>query len=295
MLYTYRVMTKATKMQQPDSEVKLTPQQEAFCNEFIKDLNIKQAAIRAGYSEKHAANNAYTLTKNPAIVQRIAELKSEQTKRTKIEADDILRRLVRIAENKDELVADKKKPKKKKNIRARPVTLTTTYAKKKNIRSKPKSRGEIAKAKKEKNIKQQTGKKVSKPKHPAHTKKSKTKDKKSWTNIIKERLFGKSEAKADEPKIKPKIKKKPISPSDKKKDKAIMKAEEARRARGKSKKAKQDSAAIMKAEKSRRAKAKEDMPTGRSSAASGAYKKKEAAERKKYVQGKVKSGPSGSR
>ncbi len=102
MLYTYTVMTKATKMQQPDSEVKLTPQQEAFCNEFIKDLNIKQAAIRAGYSEKHAANNAYTLTKNPAIVQRIAELKSEQTKRTKIEADDILRRLVRIAEKTEQ-------------------------------------------------------------------------------------------------------------------------------------------------------------------------------------------------
>ena len=102
MLYTYRVMTKATKMQQPDSEVKLTPQQEAFCNEIIKDLNIKQAAIRAGYSEKHAAINAYTLTKNPAIVQRIAELKSEQTKRTKIEADDILRRLVRIAEKPEQ-------------------------------------------------------------------------------------------------------------------------------------------------------------------------------------------------
>ena len=90
----------------------------------------------------------------------------------------------KAAKDKDELVADKKKPKKKKNIRARPVTLTTTYAKKKNIRSKPKSRGEIAKAKKEKNIKQQTCNKVSKPKHPAHTKKSKTKDKKSWTNIM---------------------------------------------------------------------------------------------------------------
>ena len=51
----------------------------------------------------------------------------------------------------------------------------------------------------------------------------------------------------------------------------------------------------MKAEKAKRAKAKEDMPTGRSSAASGAFKKKEAAKRKKYVQGKVKSGPSGSR
>jgi len=101
MLYTTS-MTKATKMQQPDSEIKLTPQQEAFCNEFIKDLNIKQAAIRAGYSEKHAANNAYKLTKDPAIVARIAELKSEQTKRTKIEADDILRRLVRISEKTEQ-------------------------------------------------------------------------------------------------------------------------------------------------------------------------------------------------
>ena len=51
----------------------------------------------------------------------------------------------------------------------------------------------------------------------------------------------------------------------------------------------------MKAEEARRARAKEDTPTGRSSAASCAYKKKEAAERKKHVQGKIKSGPSGGR
>ena len=95
-------MTKATRIKQPDSAVKLTPKQEAFCNEFIKDLNITQAAMRAGYSPKHARNNAYTLTQDPAIVQRIAELKSEQTKRTKIEADDILRRLVRIAEKTEQ-------------------------------------------------------------------------------------------------------------------------------------------------------------------------------------------------
>ena len=89
-------------MKQPESSVKLTPKQEAFCNEFIKDLNITQAAMRAGYSPKHARNNAYTLTQDPAIVQRIAELKSEQTKRTKIEADDILRRLVRIADKTEQ-------------------------------------------------------------------------------------------------------------------------------------------------------------------------------------------------
>ena len=95
-------MTKATRMKQPESAVKLTPKQEAFCNEFIKDLNITQAAMRAGYSPKHARNNAYALTQDPAIVQRIAELKSEQTKRTKIEADDILRRLVRIADKTEQ-------------------------------------------------------------------------------------------------------------------------------------------------------------------------------------------------
>lgn len=160
----------------------------------------------------------------------------------------------------------------------------------KKTKTKPMSKGEWAKKQKEKNIKQQTGKKVSKSKHPAHTRKGKKID---IIGKIKKFIKGDGKAKAAQSKITPK--KKPISPSDKKKDKAIMKAEEARRARGKSKKAKQDSAAIMKAEKSRRAKAKEDMPTGRSSAASGAYKKKEAAERKKYVQGKVKSGPSGSR
>ena len=58
--------------------------------------------MRAGYSPKHARNNAYALTQDPAIVQRIAELKSEQTKRTKIEADDILRRLVRIADKTEQ-------------------------------------------------------------------------------------------------------------------------------------------------------------------------------------------------
>ncbi|ENG5503925.1 terminase small subunit, partial [Yersinia enterocolitica] len=32
----------------------LTPKQELFCREYLKDLNATQAAIRAGYSEKTA-------------------------------------------------------------------------------------------------------------------------------------------------------------------------------------------------------------------------------------------------
>ena len=33
---------------------KLTDKQKAFCDEYLVDLNGKQAAIRAGYSEKTA-------------------------------------------------------------------------------------------------------------------------------------------------------------------------------------------------------------------------------------------------
>ena len=75
----------------------LTPQQEQFCQEFIKDLNALRAAVRAGYGEQHAKKNAWQIVRNPNVSARLAELKAEQTKRTKIEADEILRRLVRIA------------------------------------------------------------------------------------------------------------------------------------------------------------------------------------------------------
>jgi phage terminase small subunit len=81
---------------------KLTAQQEQFCLEFIKDLNAVRAAIRAGYGEQHAKKNAWTIIRNPAVAERISELKADQTKRTKIEADDILRRLVRIAEKTEQ-------------------------------------------------------------------------------------------------------------------------------------------------------------------------------------------------
>ena len=81
---------------------KITAQQEQFCLEFTKDLNAVRAAIRAGYGEQHAKKNAWTIIRNPAVAERITELKADQTKRTKIEADDILRRLVRIAEKTEQ-------------------------------------------------------------------------------------------------------------------------------------------------------------------------------------------------
>ena len=95
-------MPKDAKIKVPGSNVLLTPRQELFCHEFLKDLNATGAAIRAGYSKNNASKNAYMLTKDPNISERLAELKAEQTKRTKIEADDILRRLVRISEKTEQ-------------------------------------------------------------------------------------------------------------------------------------------------------------------------------------------------
>ena len=38
---------------------KIKPKQRLFCIEYLKDFNATQAAIRAGYSEKAAAETAY--------------------------------------------------------------------------------------------------------------------------------------------------------------------------------------------------------------------------------------------
>ena len=41
----------------------LTGKQELFCQEFIKDLNAVQAAVRAGYLPQHAKKNSTLLLK----------------------------------------------------------------------------------------------------------------------------------------------------------------------------------------------------------------------------------------
>lgn len=57
---------------------KLTPKQERFCVEYVKDLNATQAAIRAGYSEKTAkAIGSENLTK-PDVAARVESLQAER-------------------------------------------------------------------------------------------------------------------------------------------------------------------------------------------------------------------------
>lgn len=77
---------------------KLTDKQELFAREFIKDLNATQAAIRAGYSERSSRNQGARMMANDDILRRIAELKSDRSERTQIDADYVLRQAVKLHE-----------------------------------------------------------------------------------------------------------------------------------------------------------------------------------------------------
>ncbi|MEH2922398.1 terminase small subunit [Samsonia erythrinae] len=74
----------------------LKDKQEAFCREYLVDLNLTQAAIRAGYAEKYANREASRLWSKVDIKKRIAELKAERNERTDITADYVLQRLAEI-------------------------------------------------------------------------------------------------------------------------------------------------------------------------------------------------------
>ncbi|QIF95164.1 terminase small subunit [Proteus vulgaris] len=74
----------------------LTDKQEAFCREYLIDLNATQAAIRAGYSEKTANEQGSQNLAKLSIQNRIQELMNERNERLSIDADYVLKRLVEI-------------------------------------------------------------------------------------------------------------------------------------------------------------------------------------------------------
>lgn len=76
---------------------KLYAKQKTFCEEWIIDKNGTQAAIRAGYSKKTAAQTASRLLINVKIQAYIAELIKKQSIRTQITADRVLEEIARLA------------------------------------------------------------------------------------------------------------------------------------------------------------------------------------------------------
>lgn len=69
---------------------KLNKRQQAFCEEYLLDLNGTQAAIRAGYSSKTAYSIASELLKKPEISEYITELLAQAKNKRIADATEVL-------------------------------------------------------------------------------------------------------------------------------------------------------------------------------------------------------------
>lgn len=71
--------------------------QVRFVLEYLKDLNGTQAAIRAGYSPRHACVEGSRLLANPRVKEAIERAEEQAQARTQVTIDHILRELARVA------------------------------------------------------------------------------------------------------------------------------------------------------------------------------------------------------
>jgi len=76
----------------------LTPKQEAFCREYLIDLNATQAAIRAGYSAKTAKAVGHENLTKPDIASAIADAQAIRAEKVGIDAEYVLRQAVKLHE-----------------------------------------------------------------------------------------------------------------------------------------------------------------------------------------------------
>jgi phage terminase small subunit len=75
----------------------LNDQQRLFCREYLVDLNVTKAYIRAGYGASGAASNAYRLMEKDEIKDFISELEAHRVSSADVSAATILRELNRLA------------------------------------------------------------------------------------------------------------------------------------------------------------------------------------------------------
>ena len=74
----------------------LTAKRRRFVLEYLIDLNVTQAAIRAGYSPKTAMQQGSWLLSNVDVAAEIRREIAEQEKRTRITADRVLEEIAAI-------------------------------------------------------------------------------------------------------------------------------------------------------------------------------------------------------
>jgi len=70
---------------------------ERFCNEFIIDMSVTGAAVRAGYSEKTAAQQGSRLLRKPEVAALVRRLHKEKLDRVDLRAENVIKELATIA------------------------------------------------------------------------------------------------------------------------------------------------------------------------------------------------------
>ena len=80
----------------PKTSDGLTNRQALFVEEYIKDWNGTQAAIRAGYSPHTAQEQSSRLLSNAIISSRVREAHEAARNRIKVEQDDVLKELLLV-------------------------------------------------------------------------------------------------------------------------------------------------------------------------------------------------------
>lgn len=76
----------------------LTPKQRRFCEEYVVDLNGTQAAIRSGYSEDTATEQASRLLSNVKVQAYVKELQEKVSEKLGIDHQWVVRRLKEISD-----------------------------------------------------------------------------------------------------------------------------------------------------------------------------------------------------
>ena len=76
---------------------KLSDRRQAFVNEYLKDFNASQSAVRAGYKGDPNTVGPRLLA-DVGVAAAIAQAVAERSKRTKIDADFVLTRLAELAD-----------------------------------------------------------------------------------------------------------------------------------------------------------------------------------------------------
>lgn len=81
----------------PREVKRLTPKQLRFVQEYLKDLNATQAAIRAGYSSRTAMQQGSRLLSKAEVAQAVAERADRVTAKAEVTVERIVQEAAAIA------------------------------------------------------------------------------------------------------------------------------------------------------------------------------------------------------